>query len=81
MCFAKVTIIPCKRQSLAKQRANQCDQTWPFPANLAVFGVRVAGKIWRIHYIVAGFRSMCGHFSTCPYLVNGRFSDRGWPVH
>ena len=43
-------------------RFAQCDQTWPFPANLAVFGVRVAGKICRIHYIVAGFRSMCGRF-------------------
>ena len=25
---------------------HQCDQTWPFPATVAVFGVWVAGKFW-----------------------------------
>ena len=26
--------------------AKQCDQTWPFPVTVAVFGVLVAGKIY-----------------------------------
>ena len=47
--------IPC--------RPNQCDQIGLVPAPRAVFRIWRAGKIWRIHYIGAGFRLRWGWFS------------------
>ena len=52
---------------IALNITKQCDQTWPFPANLAVFGVWVAGKIWL--WLVAG---VAGYYiyvvKSCPGL-------------
>ena len=38
--------IKTSKTSIKTFENKQCDQTWPFPATVAVFGVWVAGKIW-----------------------------------
>ena len=45
------------------QDTDQCDQIGLVPAPRAVFRIWRAGKIWRIHYIGAGFRLRWGWFS------------------
>ena len=56
-----------KKQKQKQIFFKQCDQTWPFPANVAVFGVWVAGKIW--WWLVAG---VAGYYiyvvTSCPGL-------------
>ena len=45
-CRCLSQIFSVTTQADTRKQKNQCDQTWPFPATVAVFGVWVAGKIW-----------------------------------